>query len=132
MKHKSQENAVFIAIHPPTYRSGGFLAHGVLKMRRSHEGLRGIIKDHYLNLPKELEEFNYYYCDGDTGHVIMAIPECLLEEAEKNTDLDMFECPFPVKYVLENGYRIYKDHVICEGKYDMIFGLMIDKKWYEI
>lgn len=23
-------------------------------MRRSHEGLRGIIKDHYLNLPKEL------------------------------------------------------------------------------
>lgn len=55
-----------------------------------------------------------------------------LEEAEKNTDLDMFECPFPVKYVLENGYRIYKDHVICEGKYDMIFGLMIDKKWYEI
>ena len=61
----------------------------------------------------------------------MAIPECLLEEAEKNTDLDMFECPFPVKYVLENGYRIYKDHVICEGKYDMIFGLMIDKKWYE-
>ena len=26
-------------------------------MRRSHEGLRGIIKDHYLNLPKELEEF---------------------------------------------------------------------------
>lgn len=55
-------------------------------MRRSHEGLRGIIKDHYLNLPKELEEFNYYYCDGDTGHVIMAIPECLLEEAEKNTD----------------------------------------------
>ena len=101
-------------------------------MRRSHEGLRGIIKDHYLNLPKELEELNYYYCDGDTGHVIMAIPECLLEEAEKNTDLDMFECPFPVKYVLENGYRIYKDHVICEGKYDMIFGLMIDKKWYEI
>lgn len=32
MKHKSQENAVFIAIHPPTYRSGGFLAHGVLKL----------------------------------------------------------------------------------------------------
>lgn len=33
MKHKSQENAVFIAIHPPTYRSGGFLAHGVLKYK---------------------------------------------------------------------------------------------------
>ena len=31
MKCKSQENAVFIAIHPTTYRSGGFLAHGVVK-----------------------------------------------------------------------------------------------------
>ena len=30
MRHKSQGNAVFIAIHPTTYRSGGFLAHGVL------------------------------------------------------------------------------------------------------
>ena len=30
MKHKSQENAAFIAIHPTTYRSRGFLAHGVL------------------------------------------------------------------------------------------------------
>ena len=30
MRYKSQENAVFIAIHPTTYRSGGFLAQGVL------------------------------------------------------------------------------------------------------
>ena len=30
MKHQSHENAVWIAIHPPTYRRGGFLAHGVL------------------------------------------------------------------------------------------------------
>ena len=30
-KCKSQENAVLIAIHPTTYRRGGFLAHGVLK-----------------------------------------------------------------------------------------------------
>ena len=31
MRYKSQENAVFIAIHPTTYRGGGFLTHGVLK-----------------------------------------------------------------------------------------------------
>lgn len=100
-------------------------------MRRSHEGLRGILKDNYPGLPKELMEFNYYYPDG-TGHVIMAIPECLLEEAELNTDLDMFECPFPVKYVLENGYRIYKEHVVCDAKYDMVFGLTVDENWYEV
>ena len=39
MKHKSQENAVFIAIHPPTYRSGGFLAHGVLNLCATHFNL---------------------------------------------------------------------------------------------
>lgn len=101
-------------------------------MRRSHEGLRGITKDNYVGLPKELDEFNYYYNDGDTGHVIMAIPECLMSEAEENGDLDLFECPFPVKYVLNKGYRIYRNHVICEGKYDEIFGLEIDQMWYEI
>lgn len=35
MKHKSQENAAFIAIHPTTYRSGGFLAHGVLNILKT-------------------------------------------------------------------------------------------------
>lgn len=101
-------------------------------MRRSHEGLRGITKDSYIGLPEELQDFNYYYNDGETGHVIMAIPECLLEEGEKNGDLDMFECPFPVRYILEKGYRIYKNHVICDGIYDPIFGLTIDDRWYEV
>ena len=101
-------------------------------MRRSHEGLRGITKDNYVGLPEELKDFNYYYSDGETGHVIMAIPECLLNEADENGDLDMFECPFPVKYVLEKGYRIYKNHIICEGKYDEIFGLDIDSQWFEV
>ena len=32
MRYKSQENAVFIAIHPTTYRGGGFLAHSVLNV----------------------------------------------------------------------------------------------------
>lgn len=34
-------------------------------MRRSHEGLRGIIKYDYFGLPEELKEFNYYYPDGE-------------------------------------------------------------------
>ena len=101
-------------------------------MRRSHEGLREITKDNYVGLPEELKDFNYYYNDGETGHVIMAIPECLLNEADENGDLDMFECPFPVKYVLQKGYRIYKNHIICEGKYDEIFGLDIDSQWFEV
>jgi hypothetical protein len=56
-------------------------------MRRSHIGLIGITKDNYEGLPEELKEFNYYYPDG-TGHVIMVLPTCLLEEAEQNGDLD--------------------------------------------
>ena len=101
-------------------------------MRKSHEGLSQVRKDNYIGLPNELKEFNYYYDDGETGHVIMAIPQCLLEEAEKDGDLDMFECPFPVKYVVQNGYRMYNNHVVCEAKYDSIFGLDIEEKWFEI
>lgn len=100
-------------------------------MRRSHEGLTGIFKDNYKGLPDELKPFNYYYRDGGTGHVIMAIPTCLLQEAENNGDLDMYECPFPVKYVLEKGYIIHKNHIVCDGKYG-IFGLEIPEKYYEI
>ena len=77
-------------------------------MRRSHEWLRNVTKDNYSNLPKELKEFNYCYNDGETGHVIMTIPECSLKEADQDGDLDMFECPFPVKYVLEKRYKMYK------------------------
>lgn len=101
-------------------------------MRRSHKGLRGITKDNYKELPEELKEYNYYYHDGETGHVIMAIPKCLLKEAEENGDLDMFECPFPVKYVLEKGYEMVDNHVVCDGEYDKMFGIQIDEKWFEI
>ena len=101
-------------------------------MRRSHIGISGVVKDNYNGIPEELKEFNYYYNDGETGHVIMAIPECVLKEAEADGDLDLFECPFPVKYVLEKGYRMYKDHVICDGKYDSFLGLRIEAKWFEV
>ena len=102
------------------------------ELRRSHTGLRGVKKDYYLGLPDELRPFNYYYCDNDTGHVIMAIPEVLPAEAERKGDLDMFECPIPCKYILTKGYRMYKDHVICKAPYALPYGLTIDDEWFEI
>ena len=101
-------------------------------MRRSHEGLdKGRIrKDSYKGLPAELQEFNYYYADGETGHVIMAIPRCLMDEAEKDGVLDMFECPIPCRYVLERGYLLYKKHVIVDAPYGM-FGAEVDEGYYE-
>lgn len=103
-------------------------------MRRSHEGLvqSYIKKDNYIGIPEELKEFNYFYADNDNGHVIMAIPECLLKEASEDGDLDMYECPIPVKYVLEKGYQIYDNHIICDAEYDSDFGLMVDEVYYEI
>lgn len=101
-------------------------------MRKSIENLMGVSKDNYPELPIELNEFNYYFYDGETGHVIMAIPECFLDEAEKDGDLDEYECPVPVKYVLEKGYKIYKEHVICDVNYDINVGLIVDEKYFEI
>lgn len=39
----------------------------------------------------------------------MAIPECKLNEAIEDGDLDMFECPFPVKYVLQKDIGFMKN-----------------------
>lgn len=102
-------------------------------MRKSHKGInpRMIKKDTYKELPAELDEFNYYYNDGDTGHVIMAIPKSLLAEADENGDLDMFECPVPCRYVIEHGYKLYKSHVIVDVPYG-IFGVDVDERYYEI
>ena len=105
------------------------LIYTMYQLECSLEGGRGSIHSFFITEP--YCNYRPYYKEAFETMKCYDIAH-LLEEAEKNTDLDMFECPFPVKYVLENGYRIYKDHVICEGKYDMIFGLMIDKKWYEI
>lgn len=102
------------------------------ELRRSHKGIikGGVIKDEYKGLPEELKEFNYYYRD-DNGHVIMAVPECLLEEAKVKGDLDMYEVPMPVKYVIKVGYRIICDHVIVQAEYDKNFGVMIPEEYYE-
>ena len=86
-------------------------------------------KRYYKKLPEELEEFYDYL--PDCGHSIMAIPECILEKAIKNGNLDLFVCPFPVKYVLEKGYRIYENHVVCDAKYREDMGLMVDGDYDE-
>ena len=101
-------------------------------MRKSHIGLNKnyIRKDSYKGLPTELQEFNYYYADGETGHVIMAIPKCLLAEAQKG-DMDMYECPVPCRYVLEHGYEMLDSHVIVDVPYGM-FGVEVDEKYMEI
>lgn len=91
-------------------------------MRKSLKDIKNMVSDKkYLGLPKELYKFNYYILDA--GHCIMAIPDTLLLEAEKSGNYYMYECPVPVKYVLENGYRLHEDHVIVSVKYSLPFGL---------
>lgn len=85
-------------------------------------------KDYYNGLPLDLQKFNYYI--SDSGHVIMAVPNQLLEEAEKKRNLDMYECPVPVKYVLEKGYKIYKNHVIVDVNYGR-FGIEVPDEYIE-
>ncbi len=99
-------------------------------MRKSLEDIKHMVTDRkYPGLPDELREFNYYI--ADSGHCIMAIPETLLPEAEANGDLIMFECPIPVKYVLDKGYRKYGNHIVVNVGYSNVLGCDIDEKYYE-
>lgn len=103
-----------------------------MNLRKCHEGISCVSKDDYPYLPEELDEFSFYYDDGETGHVIMAIPECVLDEALEDGNLDIYEIPIPVKYVLSKGYRIVKEHIVCDADYDESFGLDIGEEWYEL
>lgn len=104
----------------------------MMSTRSSLEGIPNVTKDYYKNLPEELVPFNYYFDDMETGHVIMAIPKCFLDEALRDGNMDDYECPFPVKWVLEKGYEIINSHVVCDGAYDDCLGLVIDEQYYEV
>lgn len=100
-------------------------------MRRSLRSLPAhmVRKDQYPGLPDELKEFNYWI--ADSGRSIMAIPETVLPRAEAEGDLELFEVPVPVKYVLEKGYRMYKGHVIVDAEYDSFLGLVVPEEYTE-
>jgi len=98
-------------------------------MRESLRGLSGIRKDDYSGLPDELREFNYWV--PDCGRNIMAIPECLIDDALKSGNMMNFEVPMAVKYVLEKGYRFVSGHVVVEAIYELPLGLQIPDGYEE-
>lgn len=83
----------------------------------------------YLNFSRIIDSYM-----GSTAKNIakaFAYASSNLEKAIKNGNLDLFVCPFPVKYVLEKGYRIYENHVVCDAKYREDMGLMVDGDYDE-
>lgn len=40
--------------------------------------------------------------------------------------------PVPVKYILEKGYKIHKNHIICDVIYDETVGLKIKSEYFEM
>ena len=59
----------------------------------------------------------------------MCVLKVHLEKARG--DMDGYEIPVPVKYVIEQGYIIDSGYVIVDAKYDSIFGLVVDEKYNE-
>jgi hypothetical protein len=94
--------------------------------RKSQEDIKHMIsKRPYANLPPELEPYHYYV--SDSGHCIMCVLECHVNETNK----DEYELPVPVRYVFEKGYRIVNGYVVVEAKYNLPFGLDVDDKYTE-
>jgi hypothetical protein len=102
---------------------------GEIKMRKSLEDIKHMVKNipYPGYLPEELKSFHYYI--SDSGHCIMCVLRCHLEEAEG--DMYMYEVPVPIKYVLEKGYEIVGEHVIVDAEYDEDLGLIVDDKYFE-
>jgi len=101
-------------------------------MRKSLQDLdpRMIRKvDDYKGLPEELKPYCYWIADA--GYSIMAVPEQFLPEHWADGELWLSECPIPVKYVLEQGWRMYEDYVIVKVPYDKFLGVSVDEKYTE-
>lgn len=99
-------------------------------MRKSLEDIMHMVskKPYHKVMPKELEPYHYFLLDS--GHCIMCVLERHLDEA-KETCMDDYEIPIPIKYVLEKGYRIINGYIIVDADYDDSFGLNVDVKYYE-
>jgi hypothetical protein len=99
-------------------------------MRKSLKDIKHIVfkKPYDDIIPKELESYHYYIIDS--GHSIMCILECHLKEA-KEKGMDDYEVPIPVKYVLENGWKVEGDYIIVDAPYELPYGVMIEEKYYE-
>lgn len=79
----------------------------------------------------ELKDYTYYFDDGETGFVVMAVPRVLLDQAN-GKDLMNYECPVPCKYVIEKGFELHDGYVIVDAKYSNDYGLEVDDRYYEI
>lgn len=79
-------------------------------------------------LPEELRPYHYYLLDA--GHSIMCVLETHLKEAQKS-NMDDYELPVPVKYVLEKGYWFVNGYVVVSADYDNEIGLLVDDKYTE-
>ena len=71
----------------------------------------------------------FYEWLPDCGHSIYAVPLSELPSAEKNGDLSMYLCPFPLDYVKEKGFSRVGEYIVCDGEYDHKYGLLIDEKY---
>ena len=97
-------------------------------MRKSLEDIAHMVQNRpYPGLPEDLKPYHYYILDS--GHSIMCVLEMHLEEAKEN--MDDYEVPVPVKYVLEKGYRLIDGYIIVEADYSSELGLLTDDKYDE-
>lgn len=100
-------------------------------IRKSLQGIAAYVsKRPYIEtpaIPDKLEPYHYYI--KDSGHCIVSVLETHLGVAQKENKMDDYEVPIPVKYVLENGYRIVDGYVVVDAPYDPILGLDVDEKY---
>lgn len=99
-------------------------------MRKSLEGIKHMVKivSYPSEIPEDINSHHVYLLDA--GHSILCVLTMHLREAMKG-DLNNYEVPVPVKYVLEKGYLINGDYIIVNVPYDPALGLDVPDEYYE-
>lgn len=103
---------------------------GFSPVRKSlHDMVHMICKATYPSLPEELKPYYVYLLDS--GHCLCCVPEESTKEHPDSNEWDNYEIPAPVKYVLENGYRIFNEYLIVDAPYDPEIGLNVPEEYSE-
>ena len=117
-------------------------------MRKSVKDFGNFVrKDNYPELPEELKEYNYFLSDGETGHVIMAVPEHTLNKAEViyKAKEEKFEILDYINIILLDIAKKSSKYAMCinivedtkrrlqsNANYDMSIDNMLLKLWEQV
>ena len=103
-----------------------------MALRKSLQDISFMVRDVSYPHPLPIALIPLHAYVTDTGHSIMAVPECFAKDALRD-GCELYEIPLPVRYVLEQGWKPIPgtDSISVSVPYDENMGAMVPDGYEE-